>query len=74
MCFREKISTNLHLRSAYFTSVAMFNNSPIQVVTVRFRTGLRVQESWIWTWTWLYSKTHEKVFWILTQTLNLTLK
>ena len=35
-------------------------------VTVRSRSGLRMQESWMWTWTRLYGKTYEKVFWLLT--------
>ena len=39
-------------------------------VTVRSRTGLRMQESWFWAWTWVHRKTHEEVFWLLTRTLT----
>ena len=44
--------------------------SQIETVTVRSRTGLRMQESWLWAWTWVHRKTHEKVFWLLTRTLT----
>ena len=42
----------------------------MESVTVRSRTGLRMQESWFWARTWVHRKTHEKVFWLLTQTLT----
>ena len=40
------------------------------IVTVRSRTGLRMQESWFWARTWVHRKTHEKVFRLLTRTLT----
>ena len=45
-------------------------NSKLWVVTLRSRTGLRMQESWFWAWTRVHRKTHEEVFWLLTRTLT----